>query len=108
MTRHTSKVIHTVKIRNHPHTIMPPKSEIMRRGGYKYRTLEMHLQLRDQQLKTISYQNFSITENQKSTTDTHTDMKNQLKYRTKESHQTTRGENRRRREEKRAAKTNPE
>ena len=43
----------------------------MRRGGYKYRTLEMNLQLRDQQLKTISYtysplyQNFKITANQK-------------------------------------------
>ena len=34
---------------------MLPKSEIMRRGGYTHRTLEMHLQLRDQQLKTISY-----------------------------------------------------
>ena len=39
----------------------------MRRGRYKCRTLEMHLQLRDQQLKTISYihrllhQNFRIT-----------------------------------------------
>ena len=31
------------------------KKEIVRRGGYKCRTLEMHLQLRDQQLKTISY-----------------------------------------------------
>ena len=47
----------------------------MRRGGYKCRTLEMNLQLREQQLKTISYtyrllyQNFRITENQKSTTD---------------------------------------
>ena len=48
----------------------------MRRGGYKCRTLEMNLQLRDQQLKTISYtyrllyQNFRITANQKSTIDT--------------------------------------
>ena len=55
---------------------MPPKSEIMRRGGYKCRTLEMNLQLREQQLKTISYthrllyQNFRITANQKSTIDT--------------------------------------
>ena len=54
---------------------MPPKSEIMRKGGYKCRTLDMHLQLRDQQLKTISYiyrllyQNFRITANQKSTID---------------------------------------
>ena len=55
---------------------MPPKSEIMRRGGYKCRTLEMNLQLREQQLKTILYtyrllyQNFRITANQKSTIDT--------------------------------------
>ena len=34
--------------------------------------------------------------------------KNQLKYNTKESHQNTRGENKTRREEKRATKTNPE
>ena len=39
--------------------------------------------------------------------DTHTNKKNQLKYNTKDSHQTTRGENKRRREEKRATKTNP-
>ena len=76
MTRLTSKGIYTVKIRNHPCTIMPPKSEIMRRGGYKCRTPEMNLQLREQQLKTISYtyrllyQNFRITANQKSTIDT--------------------------------------
>ena len=55
VTRLPSKGIFTVKIRDHPHTIMPPKSEILRRGGYKCRTLEMHLQLRNQQLKTISY-----------------------------------------------------
>ena len=84
----------------------------MRRGGYKCRTLEMHLQLRDQQLKTISYiykllhQNIRITANQKSTIDTQTN-ENQLKYNTKDSHETTRGENKRRREEKRATKTNP-
>ena len=72
----------------------------------------MHLQIRDQQLKTISYiyrllyQNFRITENQKSTIDTQTNKKNQLKYNTKDSHQTTRGENKRRREEKRAIKAN--
>ena len=76
MTRLTSKGIKTVKIRNQTHTIMPTKSEIVRRGGYKCRTLEMNLQLREQQLKTIShtyrllYQNFRITANQKSTIDT--------------------------------------
>ena len=73
----------------------------------------MHLQLRDQQLKTILYiygilhQNFRITTNQTFTIDTQTNKKNQLKYNTKDSHQTTRGENKRRREEKRAAKANP-
>ena len=67
----------------------------MRRGGYKCRTLEMHLQLRDQQLKTISYtyrllyQHFRITANQKSTIDTQTKKKNQLKQNTKDSQQTT-------------------
>ena len=69
----------------------------------------MHLQLRDQQLKTIyivSYQNFRIIANQKSTVDTQT-KKNQLKYNTKDSHQTRRGEKKRRREEKRSTKTNP-
>ena len=72
----------------------------------------MNLQLREQQLKTISYtyrllyQNFRITANQKSTIDTQTE-KNQLKYNTKDSHQTRRGKNKRRRKEKRATKTNP-
>ena len=109
MTRLSSKGIYTVKIRNHPCTIIPPKSEIMRGGGYKSRTLEMNLQLREQQLKTISYtyrllyQNFRITANQKSTTDTQT-KNNQLKYNTKDSHQTRRGENKRKWEEKRPKK----
>ena len=31
MTRSTRKDIHIVKAGNHPHTNMPPKSEIMRR-----------------------------------------------------------------------------
>ena len=112
MTRLTSKGIYTVKIQNHPCTIIPPKSEIMRRGGYKCRTLEMHLQLRDQQPKTIScihrllYQNFRIPANQKSTIDAQTNKKNQLKYNTKNSHQTRREENKRRSERKRATKTN--
>ena len=112
MTRLTSKGMYTVKIQNHPCTIIPSKSEIMRKGGYKCGTPEMNLQLREQQLKTISYtyrllqQNFRIPANQKSTMNTQT-KKNQLKYNTKDSHQTRRGENKRRREEKRATKTNP-
>ena len=56
----------------------------------------MHLQLRDQQLKTILYiyrhlyQNFRETAHQKSTIDTYTNKTNQLKYNIKDSHQTTR------------------
>ena len=82
----------------------------MRRGGHKCRTLEMHLELRDQQLKTISYtyrllyQNLRVTAKQKSTIDTQTNKKNQLKYNTKDSHQITIGENQRRKEEKIATK----
>ena len=130
MTRLTSKGIYTVKIGNHPCTILLPKSEIMRRGGYQRRTLEVHLELRDQQLKNnlvcvcmcictyiyrerqrererLLYQNFRITANQKSAIDTHINKKKQLKYNTKDSHQTTRGENKRRREEKGATKMKP-
>ena len=57
-------------------TNMLPKPEIMRRGGYKCRIQEMHLQLRGQQLKTmlyayrLLYENFMVTANQKSTIDT--------------------------------------
>ena len=54
----------------------------------------------------LLYQKFRATVNQKSTTDTQTNKKIQLKYNIKDSHQTTRGENERRREEKRATKTN--
>ena len=92
---------------------MLPNPEIGRRGGYKCRTLEMHFQLRDQQLKTIIErerrlsQNFRVTTGQKPTIDTHTNKSNQLKYNAKGSHQSTKGENKRRREEKRATATNP-
>ena len=51
MTRLASKGIHIVRVGNHPHTNMLSKPDIMRRGGYKCRIMEMHLQLRDQQLK---------------------------------------------------------
>ena len=72
----------------------------------------MSFQLREHNFKhsytcRLLYQNFRITANQKSTIDTQTNKKNQLKYNTKDSHQTRRGENKRRREEKRATKTNP-
>ena len=90
---------------------MPPKREIVRRGGYKFGTQEMHLQLRDQQLKIISYiyrllyQNLRVTANQTSTIDTHTNKKNQLKYNTKDSHQTRRGENKKGRQKSRKNKS---
>ena len=77
----------------------------MRRGGYKCRTLNMHVQLKDQQLKTmwyiyrLLYQNFRVTANQKATNDMQT-KKNQLKYCTKVSHQTTRRDNKITKEEK--------
>ena len=71
------------------------------------------LAIKRQTIKTISYiyrllyQNISIAANQKSTIDTQTSKKNQLKYNTNDSHQTRRGENKRGREENRAANTNP-
>ena len=71
------------------------------------------LAIKNQQLKIISYlyrllqQTFTITANQKFTIDTQTNKKNQLKYNTKYTYQTTRGKNKRRQEEKRATKTNP-
>ena len=95
MTRITSKGIDTVNVGNHPRFNMLPNPEIGRRGGYKCRTLEMHFQLRDQQLKTIIArerrlsQNFRVTTGQKPTIDTHTNKSNQLKYNAKGSHQST-------------------
>ena len=85
----------------------------MRRVENKRKTPEMHLQSRDQQPKTILYiyrllyQNFKITANQISTIDRQTNKQNQLKYNTKDIHQSRRGENKKRREEKRATNTNP-
>ena len=84
----------------------------MRRREYKCRILEMHLKLRDQQLKTILYiyrliyQNLMGTANQKSTIDTHTKKKKESKHNTKVNYQITREENKRGREEKRPIKTN--
>ena len=56
---------------------MLPKSEIVRRG-YKCRTKEITLKLRDHQLKTVMYiyictllyENFRVTANQESSIDT--------------------------------------
>ena len=71
---------HTIKVGNHPHTNMISKPAIMRRGKYKCRILEMHLKLKDQQLKTtlfiyrLLYQNLMVSANQKSTIDTYTQI----------------------------------
>ena len=60
-------------------------------GGYKCRIFEMHLKLRDQELKTILfiyrllYQNLMVTTHQKSIVDIHTKKKKELKSSTKES-----------------------
>ena len=53
MRRLTSKGKHIVNIENDSHTNMLTKPEMMRKGEYKCRILKMHLQLRDQQFKTI-------------------------------------------------------
>ena len=67
----------------------------MRRGEYKCRILEMHLKLKDQQLKTILFiytlldQNLMVTANLKSTIDTHTKRKKESKHNTKVNHHIT-------------------
>ena len=48
-----------------------------------------------------------VTENRKSTIDTHIKKKKESKLNTKVSHQITRDENKRRKEEKRPTKINP-
>ena len=101
-----SKGKHTVKVGNHLHTDIS-KPAIVRRGDHKCRILEMHLKLKDQHYKTILfiyrmlYQIHMVTTNQKSTIDTHTKKKKESKHNTKVSHQITREENKRGREEKR-------
>ena len=71
MEKLTSKGKHRVKVGSHPHTNMKSKPATVRRGEYKRRTLEMHLKLRDQQLKTILfvyrllYQNLMVTTKRK-------------------------------------------
>ena len=92
MRRLTGKGKYIIKVGNHPYTNMIPKPALVRRGGYKCRILEMHLQLTDQQLKTIVYvyrflhQNLMVTTNQKSTIYTHINKKKQFKHNTKDSH----------------------
>ena len=85
----------------------------VRRGEHKCRILEIHLKLRDEQLKTILYvyrllyQNLMVTENQKSTIDTQK-RKNSpnATLNTIDNYQITK-ENKRGREEKRPTKLNP-
>ena len=85
----------------------------MRRGEYKCRILGIHLKVRDQQLKTILYiyrllyQNLIVIANKKSTIDTHTIKKKKSRHNTEYSHQFTREENKRGREEKKPTKANP-
>ena len=71
----------------------------------------MHLKLKDQQLKIVLliyrllYQNLMITTNQKFVIDTHMKKKKESKYNAKVSHQITREEYKREREEKRPTET---
>ena len=107
MRKLASKGKHTVKVGNHPYTNKTSKPTIVKTEDYKLRILEMHLKLRDQQLKTTLYiyrllnQNLMVTANQKSTAGTHTQKKKESK------HNITVEENKRGREQKGATKTNP-
>ena len=82
MEKLTSKGKQKVKVGNHLNTDMISKLAIVRRGEHKCRILEMHLKVKDQQLKTILftyrllYQNLIITANEKYTIDTHTRKRN--------------------------------
>ena len=105
----TGKGKHTVKVENHPHTNMISKPAIVRKEEYKCRILEIHLKLRDQQFSIILYiyrllyQNLMGTANKKS----NINKKKESKHNTKYSHQITREENKRGREEKTCTKANP-
>ena len=78
----------------------------MRGDEYKRRVVKMHLKLRDQQLKTIMYiyrllyQNLMANANENSIIDIHTKKKKESKHNTNDSHQITREENKREKEEK--------
>ena len=92
----------------------------MRGGEYKCRIFKMHLKLRDQQLKAIHIdcytKNLMVTTPKiynksiinKSTINLHTQKKKkQCKQNTKDSHQITREETNRGKEERRPTRTNP-
>ena len=53
MRRLTSKGKFIVKVGIHPYANLLTRPVTVRREGYRFRILKMHLQLRDQQLKTI-------------------------------------------------------
>ena len=106
---------HTIRAGNHPYTNMISKPATVRRQEYKCRKWELHLKLRDQQLKATLYtyrllcQNLMGNANQKTTIDTYkkrksnpnTTLKTVIKPKEK------RTKNKRGREEKRPTKTNP-
>ena len=81
MGKLTSKGKHTVKIGNHLHANVISKLLNMRGGEYMCRIFEIHLKLRDQQIKTtvyiyrLLYQNLMVTTNEKSIIDIHTKKK---------------------------------
>ena len=85
---------------------MISKTLIVNGGEYKCRVFKMHLRLRDQQLKTITYvyrllyKNLMVTANEKSIIDTHTEKKKESKHNTAGNHYITREENKRRKGEK--------
>ena len=102
-----------MKVGNHPHANMIPKSVIVRE--YKHKIFETYLKSKDQQLNTVMWgelcgvgcvcrllcQNFMVTTNQKSVIDIYTKKKKESKI--KDSHQITREQ----RKEKGRTKTNP-
>ena len=53
MEKLTGKGKHEVKVENHGHANMITKPAVVRRRDHKFRILEIHLKLKDQQLKTI-------------------------------------------------------
>ena len=59
----------TVKVGNHPYTNMISKPAIVRRGGYKCRSLYIYIY-------RLLYQNLMVITNQKSTIDTQTRKSN--------------------------------
>ena len=104
MEKLTSKGKYKVNVENQPNTNIISKQAIVRRGEHQCRILEVHLKLKDLQLKTIFfiyrllYKNLMVTATQKSTVATHTKKKKESKHNTKVSHQIAREENRRERE----------